>query len=134
MACAIVLAGGRARRLGGDKAGAILRGRPLIEHVLDAARDAGLEPIVVAKAATPLPPVGARVVREPDAPVHPLCGILAGLRAIDGDAAVCCPLDMPFVTGDLLRWIAELPDELAVVRGHPLLGRYARALAPALEP
>ena len=43
----LVLAAGRSTRFGSPKALALLDGRPLLEHVLAAARSAGLEPIVV---------------------------------------------------------------------------------------
>jgi len=133
---AIVLAGGRGSRLGGAKPAAPLAGRPLIEHVLDAVRAGGLEPVVLAKPGTALPPLACRVVLEPPRPLHPLCGILAGLRAIDEPGAVVCPTDMPFLEGALLAWLAARPEPLVVVRfggrTHPLLGRYARALEPAL--
>ena len=44
---AIVLAAGSASRFGSPKALALLDGRPLLEHVLDAVRTAGIEEIVV---------------------------------------------------------------------------------------
>jgi len=136
MGYAIVLAGGRGRRLGGDKASAMLDGAPLIAHVLAAVRAGGLEPLVVAKRDTALPELDCRIVREPDLPRHPLCGILAGLRAIEGPAAVVCPTDMPFLEGGLLAWLHSLPEPLVVVRDasriQPLLGRYAASLEPAL--
>jgi molybdenum cofactor cytidylyltransferase len=43
----LVLAAGRSRRFGAPKLLALLDGRPLLEHVLDTARAAGLDPIVV---------------------------------------------------------------------------------------
>ena len=126
MGTAIVLAGGAGSRLGRPKAAAALAGRPLIEHVLAAARDGGLEPIVVAKADSALPPLDCRIVIEPAAPRHPLCGIIAGLEAIEDAGAVVCATDMPFVTGGLLRWLADLDEPLAVIAEQPLLGRYGR--------
>jgi molybdopterin-guanine dinucleotide biosynthesis protein A len=74
MASAIVLAGGAGTRLGRPKAAATLAGRPLVEHVLAAAREGGLEPIVVARADSALPPLDCPVVIEPAQPRHPLCG------------------------------------------------------------
>jgi molybdenum cofactor cytidylyltransferase len=44
---AVILAAGSASRFGGPKALASLEGRPLLEHALEAARAAQLEPIVV---------------------------------------------------------------------------------------
>ena len=68
MATAAVLAGGAGSRLGGAKAMALLDGRPLIAHVLAAVRAGGLEPVVVAKADSPLPPLDCPVVFEPAQP------------------------------------------------------------------
>jgi molybdopterin-guanine dinucleotide biosynthesis protein A len=133
MPTAIVLAGGAGSRLGRPKAAAALAGRPLIEHVLAAARDGGLEPIVVAKVDSALPPLDCRIVIEPAAPRHPLCGIIAGLEAIEDDGAVVCATDMPFVTGGLLRWLAALDEPLAVIAEKPLPARYGRVIIPALR-
>jgi len=134
MASAIILAGGAGTRMGGPKAAALLAGRPLVEHVLAAARDGGLAPLVVAKADSALPPLDCPVVIEPDAPRHPLCGIVAGLEALEDDGAVVCATDMPFVTGALLRWLAELDEPLAAIVAQPLPARYGRAVLPALRP
>jgi len=133
MATAIVLAGGTGSRLGRPKAAAALAGRPLIEHVLAAARDGGLEPLVVAKADSALPPLDCRIVIEPAAPRHPLCGIIAGLEAIEDEGAVVCATDMPFVTGGLLRWLAALDEPLAVIAEKPFPARYGRVIIPALR-
>ena len=137
MATAAVLAGGAGSRLGGAKAMALLHGRPLIDHVLAAVRAGGLEPVVLAKADSALPPLDCRVLLEPDAPRHPLCGIVAALRGLDEPALVVCACDMPFLTGELLAWLASLEEPLAVARGggelQPLLGRYAATTLPSLE-
>lgn len=44
---AVILAAGRARRSGSPKQLAMLNGRTLVQHVIDAARESGLRPIVV---------------------------------------------------------------------------------------
>ena len=138
MRVALVLAGGRGSRLGGQKAGVTLAGRPLIAHVVTACRRGGLEPLVVAKADSELPLLDCRVVVEPDLPRHPLCGIVTGLRAIAEPGAVVCATDMPFLEGTLLAWLGSLAQPLVVVRARgrvePLLGRYAAELVPALSP
>lgn len=132
-----ILAGGRAERLGGDKAGALLGGRPLISYPLAAARGSGHEAVVVAKADTPLPDLGERVLREPDEPSHPLCGIVAALGEAGDRPLVALACDMPLVTAELLAWIAAIAEPLAMPRVdgrlQPLLGRYDPSLLPRLE-
>jgi molybdenum cofactor guanylyltransferase len=134
---AIILAGGRGLRMGGAKAVAELAGRPLVTHVVEAARAGRLAPVVVAKADSVLPPLDCPILIEPREPAHPLLGIVTGLRALAGSAAVVCPTDMPLVTGELLAWLWSLDESFAVVRGggriQPLLGRYSASLLDALE-
>jgi molybdenum cofactor guanylyltransferase len=118
--------------MGRPKAVVELRGRPLISYPLAAIEAAGLEPLVVAKADTPLPQLGCRVVHEPDEPRHPLAGILAALGACDGRPVVAVGCDMPFLEPALLASLAALEDPLAVGeaggRLQPLPGRYTPGL------
>jgi molybdenum cofactor guanylyltransferase len=106
---AAVLAGGRGERLGKDKPAALIAGRPMIWHPLRAAADAGLEAFVVAKRRTRLPDFDVPVLREPDEPTHPLCGVVEALAFASGlgaGAVLLLACDMPFVTGPLLGWMA----------------------------
>jgi len=133
----VVLAGGRGARLGGAKQAVRLDGRPLLDYPLEALAAAGLEPCVAAKPGSELPGVTAPVVREPELPRHPLCGIVAALRAAPGRDLVAVPCDMPFLTPALLELLAEASEQLVILtregRVQPLPGRYAAALLPELE-
>ena len=80
-----VLAGGRGRRMGGAKAMAELDGAPLIARPLAAARAAGLEAVVVAKRATPLPAGRAGVASSRTSRSHPLAGLVTALEHGAGD-------------------------------------------------
>jgi molybdopterin-guanine dinucleotide biosynthesis protein A len=118
-----VLAGGRAQRMGGDKAAVPLAGRPLISHPLAAGREAGMETVVVAKRTTRLPPLDEALLLEPDEPSHPLCGMLAALdyalsrSPSPGVLFVAC--DMPFLTAGLLRAMADIEGAVLIeVGGH----------------
>lgn len=132
-----MLAGGAGSRLGGGKATLPLGGRPLIAYPIAAARAGGLEPVVVAKADTELPPLDCRLIVEPDGPRHPLAGIVAALEQM-ADPLVVVPCDAPFLTGELLARLAceRSAPALAVEaagRLHPLVGRYTPATLPALR-
>jgi molybdopterin-guanine dinucleotide biosynthesis protein A len=128
-----VLAGGAGRRLGGEKAGALLAGRPLISYPLAALGAAGIEE---------LPPLALPVHREPASPRHPLTGIVAALRASAATAPSPRPLiaiacDLPFVAPELLTALAATPEPLVVTaldgRPQPLLARYDTSLLAELE-
>ena len=132
-----VLAGGLGSRLGGDKATVELGGEPLIARPLAALAAAGLEAVVVAKPETELPPLRVPVVREPEQPVHPLCGIVAALEHADGRPVLALACDLPFLDPLLLAWLAWLPDPLAVPapggEPQPLVARYGPTLLAPLK-
>lgn len=133
----VVLAGGVGSRMGGAKVCADLYGQPLIAYPLAAIEEAGLEAIVCAKPGDQLPPLDAPVLREPEQPRHPLCGIVAALRAGEGRPVVAIACDLPFVSAGLIRLLAEAPEPLVVpsLEGcpQPLLARYEPSLLPELE-
>lgn len=137
-ATGVVLAGGASRRFGTPKATALLNGRTLIEYPLTAMREAGLPVLVVAKAGSELGPAvaGVSVLREPATPRHPLRGIVTALEHVGGPI-VTCACDMPFVSAELIAWLASLGDDLAIAetggRPQPMLGRYTPAVLPVLR-
>lgn len=116
--------------MGGAKHLVRVGGKHLIEHAIDAAHQAGLEPVPVVKPETDLAPLGGalRVLVEPAQPRHPLAGILAALEQL-GKPVVVCPCDLPLIPGPLLAHLASLPDRCAVIAVggsvQPLLGRYS---------
>ena len=138
----VILAGGRGRRMGGSKAVVELRGRPLICYPLAAMSQAVSEVRIVAKADTELPSLpGLTVWIEPEHPRHPLIGIVQALGLADGRAVLVCPVDLPFMTADLLRQLAraEPGNAPAVVVAHrgalqPLLGCYQSRAGALLAP
>jgi molybdopterin-guanine dinucleotide biosynthesis protein A len=138
----VVLAGGRGRRLGGDKAIAMLAGRALAGYPLRALHAVLVDVRVVAKPDTPLDGLeGAEVWREPRFPSHPLVGIVHALALAAPRAVLVCAADMPFVSAAVVARLASedargAPAVIAT-RGdalEPLLGRYEQAAAELLAP
>lgn len=138
----VVLAGGSGRRIGGGKATVELHGRPLLGYPVEALRAALGEVAVVAKADTELPalPPGVAVWLEPDAPRHPLVGIVHALHAARGRPVVVAAGDLPFVSPQVVAALAgaDAGGRPAVVpraggRLQPLLARYEPAAAAPLE-
>lgn len=127
-----VLAGGRGRRIGGDKAMVALGGRPLILYALDAAGEAGLPAVVVAKPTTHLPPLEVPVLLEPPTPHHPLLGIITALE--HHPAVLALPCDMPLMRPVDLAALAAMPGDLALLwPGQPLPALYRRGLLAQLR-
>jgi molybdenum cofactor cytidylyltransferase len=114
----VILAAGEARRFGGQKLLAPLDGRPLLQHVIDAANASSLEDIalVVGASAGDLVPqldIGrTRVVHNADPGRGLASSLQVGLRSLDQrlHAALVLLGDMPGVTTALI-------DEL-VARGR----------------
>ena len=129
-----ILAGGLGRRMGADKPSRELAGRPLAAYPAAALRATCDRVAIVAKADTTLPPLeGVERWDEPDAPRHPLTGIVHALERA-GEPVLVCAADMPFVTPDVCL---RLCDARAIARAggrlQPLLGVYLPEWLPALR-
>jgi len=123
-----VLAGGRGTRMGGEKAMALFRGEPIVLRPLAAAREAGLEAVVVAKPETQLPDVP--VWHETETVSHPLAGLVAALERGPCVAVAC---DQPYVTPELLRALADHDGPAIAAEGEPFPGRYEPSQLPVLR-
>ena len=103
---AVILAGGSSSRMGRCKAEIVIGGETLLAHTVRqladfpelwlSANDPGLAEGL---------PVLLAADRYPDA--GPLAGIEAALSATDTDALVCFPCDLPNLTAELPRLLAE---------------------------
>jgi molybdopterin-guanine dinucleotide biosynthesis protein A len=135
----IVLAGGLARRMGGEKPLAELNGRTLLQHAIDLVRPLVDEVVVSSGMRSFELPAEIRVV--PDRPewqrMGPLAGIASSLEHAAGDAALLVPCDLPRLPSPLLQDLqAELAGyECVYFRGQsgpePLVA--ALRVAPALR-
>lgn len=106
---AVVLAGGRSTRFGSDKLAARLRGRRLIDLVLERIRSDA--PVIVV--GPDLRPVGRsiRVVREQPAHGGPVAALAAALPLIQTPIAVVIAADMPSAAAFLDELVRDLPED-----------------------
>lgn len=121
----VVLAGGRGRRLGGDKAIVELEGRALVHYPIEALHSVCDDVVVVAKRDTMLPPLSgvADLWIEPDEPRHPLTGVAHALGLSTGRPVLVVAVDLPLVDAGTLRAIAETDPEGACVVAPRAYGR-----------
>lgn len=136
---AIVLAGGEARRLGGeDKALIKVAGHTMIDRVLLAVLNAGASPVVVVGPPRPIEMTDAIFTAEPSPGGGPVPAVAAGLILVGGaEVVLICPIDVPLIEGgDLSRLVLELERSPGVDvvtaadhlgRPNPLLAAYRRA-------
>ncbi|MDT8405224.1 molybdenum cofactor guanylyltransferase MobA [Sulfuriflexus sp.] len=136
---AVILAGGRGRRVGGEDKGLLeLDGKPLIAHVID----------VIAPQVDSLVISANRNLEQYKALAYPvisdrqegfygpLAGIDAALAATDKPFLLCVPCDTPFLPANLLsRLYAALQDSnypMAIAvdgeRQHPVINLMQRSV------
>ena len=129
---AVILTGGRARRLGGTDKGALEhRGRTLLQHALDAVGRAA-ETVVVG------PEVSLQrsvtFARESPPGGGPLAGLAAGVAALEHDheLVVVLAVDMPHVSDQTVRRLLAAANGVDAAWLTDAHGR--RQLAAAVRP
>ena len=102
---AFILAGGQSRRMGQDKALAVLGGVPLVAHACNLVRSAGLEPRI-AGARGDLSTFAPTLADDPDkSGLGPLTGICSGLAHTSGPIALFIPVDLPLLPSSLIVYL-----------------------------
>ena len=142
---AVILAGGRSRRLGRDKAVEPFDGEPLIRRVIRRASEAVSARKVVVVVADPeraaALPLDDHHCTAVD--IFPDCGslggIYTGLNAATTEWSLVTACDMPFLSAPLLAHMAGLRDGADAVvpvvdgRPEPTHALYNRRCLPAIE-
>lgn len=116
----IILAGGKSRRMGRDKAFLDLDGMPLIARVMARVRAVCSEVIIVANDRDAYARLGVHVVSDVYPGKGSLGGIYSGLLAARAEHALVVACDLPFLNEALLRYLISLAPEADVIipRAH----------------
>lgn len=99
---AAIMAGGKSKRMGQDKAWIELDGEPLIKRVADVLAQVADEVIVVANDPR-YGSLGLRVVKDRYPQGGALGGIATGVAAAAHDTVLVAACDMPFLSADVWR-------------------------------
>ena len=141
---AVVLAGGRARRMGGEDKGLVeVAGQPMVAHTIDALRPQTAEVIVNANrnAGAYRAITGCRVIADTVGDfAGPLAGMASALEASATRLLLTAPCDSPLVTDELgprlHAAMARDGAEIAVAhdggRMQPVFALLTRGLLPDL--
>lgn len=136
---ALVLAGGRGKRMGTPKAVLQLAGERLVDRAVRLAGEVFGEVLVSRGIGAAIPHLTVRQVPDQERAFGPLAGLQAGLRAVRTEGIVTLPIDMPLIDPAFLALLAgELGDADALVTRsrsglQPLLAAYHRRCLPAIE-
>jgi molybdopterin-guanine dinucleotide biosynthesis protein A len=131
---AAILAGGRARRLGGaNKATLVLGGAQIVDRQLAVLRDVASSIFVVGPDAPVWSARGLVVVPDDVPDAGALGGILTAITRSPCDRTLVVACDMPFLSADLLGRMAAMDADLVIPKGargyEPLCAVYSRACA-----
>ncbi len=122
----IILAGGASARLGADKAFIEVGGKPLAHRVIDVLGGLCDEIIVSANDPAPYRELPVRVTVDERPGEGALMGLYSALRAMRNERAFAAACDMPFLSGELIRWMMENAGGADVVA--PKLNGYLEPL------
>jgi molybdopterin-guanine dinucleotide biosynthesis protein A len=124
----IILAGGKSSRLGRKKALQVIEGKTLIQRVVDRLAILSTE-VVIATAHGETIPCSSAVRIKTVADIYPgkgpLAGIYSGLIASSSSRAIVVGCDTPFLSVDLLEYMARLSS-----RSHVVVPRIKKKIEP----
>jgi molybdopterin-guanine dinucleotide biosynthesis protein A len=114
---AAVLAGGKSRRMGEDKAllPLVEGGKPMVAIVLDRLRELADDVAIVANDRERYEAFGARIVPDSMPGIGALGGIHAALMGAKNDHCLVVACDMPFLNRQLLRLMKLEPRDYDVL-------------------
>lgn len=124
-----IIAGGKSRRFGSDKAQAVVNGKPLAAHVI-AALAPHVDEVVFAGREWPGFATVPDVPKPDLGPLGGLAGALAYAAQKGFDAVLSAPCDLPGIPDELLRQL--LTQSPAIFAGNPIIGFWPVTLASQL--
>ncbi|MBI4209064.1 MAG: molybdenum cofactor guanylyltransferase [Deltaproteobacteria bacterium] len=132
---AVVLAGGRSRRFGRDKAWALYEGKTLIEIVIERLKSAHCD-VILSGSDPRLKQLSFPVIEDE----HPFEGPLQALKGIwektSNSRILLVACDMPFLSPDVIQtlWTTDSHSDIVLLQGEegpsPLPGVYDRTTYP----
>ena len=126
----VILAGGKGRRLGREKAWVELGGKSLLQHAVSNLEFLNSEIVIVKASEGELPPVLAgvnlNVVQDSVGGKGPLAGILSGLVNSKYRYNLIVACDMPLLNKDMVKYMVSIAKGYDVV--VPRLGKYLEPL------
>jgi molybdopterin-guanine dinucleotide biosynthesis protein A len=129
-----VLAGGKSRRMGRDKAFVELAGTPMIQWVITAVAQCSRTAFIISNEPEKFTSFGLPVYPDVIPGMGPLSGLHTAFAVTGADRVMIAPCDSPLVSPDAIKLILDYPDggaEAAIPfvdgREQGMLAVYARS-------
>ncbi len=136
---AVILAGGKSRRFGRDKALYPFRGRPLIANMVEVVEKITNDILIITNSPQSFDFLPYPKYRDLIPESGPLGGIYTGLYYSQNRLNIVLPCDMPFVTPACLRYLVENSNGYDVTVPYhnglqePLCAVYSRDCLPFIK-
>lgn len=137
----IVLAGGQSRRMGFNKAEALVHGRSMLLHMID--KLSAITPVILVSSGNlTYPDIEYPQIPDEYPDCGPLGGIYSVLKASITDLNLVVSCDIPLVTVEILNYIVEKAEESKALitapmdengQLHLLCGVYHKNILPFME-
>lgn len=111
----VVLAGGKSRRFGEDKALTPIDGAPMIQKIVQCLDELDLSPAVITRAAERYPFLDCRIESDLVPEKGPLGGIYTACSLFPDCSLVVLTCDMPFLTPEAVRFLMDRHEPSSLV-------------------
>ncbi len=135
----VILAGGKSRRMGTNKALLPYQGRPLIEHIANVVREVFEHVVVVADEGEAYSFLNLPLHPDIYKDRGPLGGIHAAFHHTNASTLFVVSCDLPGITPQLIEYLVNIDAQASAVvpvvdeKLHPLCGLYRGTILPHIE-
>jgi molybdenum cofactor guanylyltransferase len=131
----VILAGGKSRRFGEDKALAQIEGVRFVDKAIALLRSCALEPVVITREAKDYSFLDCEVVTDLIENLGPLGGLYTASRLFHPHSILALTCDMPFLTSDALKELLnryEKRNMTTLFKRHECLAEPFPGIYPSL--
>ena len=107
----VILAGGRSKRFGSNKALAMVDGKPLVQNIADQMSSMFVQCLLVTNSPQEYAFLGLAMTGDQYRGMGPLAGIHAALQHISTARAFVVACDMPNVSPELIRYLCTINEQ-----------------------
>lgn len=128
-----LLAGGKSKRFGTDKALLLLKNQPIIAHLYQLLTSVYQEVFIIANEPSKYQFLGAKVFTDIHQNIGPLGGIHSALTHATNDEVFILSCDLPLITRDFIRFVSDYPIRQPIILPktagviQPLCGIYNKS-------